>query len=121
MYKLVHTHYIERSMALSAKDIIKKFNVKLLQKLPLDEEIFFGMEKNSESASWGNAENIAAEPTRAKKVAYFLQHVAEPAADLYLPKLLEVMKDFDDDNVNVLGDELQGVIEPGIMNHASGS
>ena len=65
---------------------------------------------------------IAAEhSSRAKKVAYFFQHVAEPGADLYLPKLLEVMKDFDDDNVNVLGDELQGVMEPGIMNHASGS
>ena len=114
MYKLVHTHYIERSMAISAKDAIKKFNVKLLQKLPLEEEIFFGMAKTANLFPGGNAESIAAEPTRAKKVAYFLQHVAEPGADLYLPKLLEVMKECDDANVNDLADEIQGVLEPGI-------
>jgi len=28
-------------MAISAKDAINKFNVRLLQKLPLDDEIFF--------------------------------------------------------------------------------
>ena len=114
MYKLVDTHYIERSMAISAKDAIKKFNVKLLQKLPLDEEIFFGMAKTANLFPGGNAESIAAEPTRAKKVAYFLQHVVEPGGNLYLPKLLEVMKEFDDDNVNDLADEIQGVMEPGI-------
>ena len=101
-------------MALSAKNAIKKFNVKLLQKLPLDEEIFFGMAKKANLFPGGNAESIAAEPTRAKKVAYFLQHVIEPGADSYLPKLLEVMKEFDDHNVNDLADEIQGVIEPGI-------
>ena len=60
MYKLVHTHYIERSMALSAKYVIKKFNVKLLQKLPLDEEVFFGMAKTANLPPGGNAESIAA-------------------------------------------------------------
>ena len=114
MYKLVHKHFIERSMAISAKDAIKKFNVKLLQELPLDEEIFFGMAKQANLFPGGNAQSITAQPTRAKKVAYFLQHVIEPGADLYLPKLLEVMKEFDDDNVNDLADEIQGVMEPGM-------
>ena len=101
-------------MAISAKDAMKKFNVKLLQELPLDDDIFFGMAKTANLFPGSNAESIAAEPTRAKKVAYFLQHAIEPGADLYLPKLLEVMKEFDDDNVNDLADEIQGVLEPGI-------
>ena len=114
MYKLVHTHYIERSMAKSAKDVIKKFNVELLQQLPLDKEMFFGMAKTANLFPGGSAESIAALPTRAKKAAYFLQHVVEPGADVFLPKLLEVMKECNDDNVNDLADEIQGVLEPGI-------
>ena len=101
-------------MAMSAKDVIKKFNVKLLQQLPLDDDIFFGMAKEENLFPGGNADSIAAKPTRAKKVSHFLQHVLEPGADVYLPKLLEVMKEFDDDNVKDLADEIQAVIEPGM-------
>ena len=100
-------------MAMSAKDVIKKFNVKLLQQLPLDDDIFFGMAKEANLFPGGNAESIAAQPTRAKKVSHFVQHVVEPGADVYLPKLLKVMKESDNDNVNDLADEIQAVMEPG--------
>ena len=101
-------------MAMSAKDVIKKINVKLLQQLPLDDDIFFGMAKEANLFPGGNAESIAAKPTRAKKVSHFLQHVLELGADVYLPKLFEIMKEFDDDNVKDLADEIQAVIEPGM-------
>ena len=114
MYKLVDTHYIERSMAISAKDAIRKFTVNLLRQLPLDNKIFFGMAKTAGLFPGGNAESIAAKPTRAEKVDHFLQHVLEPGADSYLSKLLEVMKEFDDDSVNNLADEIQGAMGPGI-------
>ena len=113
MYKLVHTHYIERSMAISAKDVVKDFNVELLEQLPLDDEIFFGKAKKANLFPGGNADSIAAQPTRAKKVSYFLQRVVEPGADVYLPKLLEVMKESNDDSVKNLADKIQAVMEPG--------
>ena len=114
MYKLVHTHYTERSMALSAKDAIKKFNVKLLQELPLYDDIFFGMAETKGLFPGGNAESIKAKPTRSSKVDHLLQHVVKPGADLYLPKLLEVMKEFNNVSVNDLADEIQRAMGPGI-------
>jgi len=75
-------------MAISAKDAINKFNVRLLQKLPLDDEIFFGMAKEADLFPLGSGESIAAQPTRAKKVSHFLRHVVEPGAEEYLPRLL---------------------------------
>ena len=106
--------YIERSMTLSPKSVIKKFNVELLQKLPLDDEIFFGMAKKVNLFPGDNADSIEALPTRAKKVAHFLQHVVEPGAEVYLPKLLEVMKQYDD-NTKDLADEIEAEMKPGTM------
>jgi len=59
-------------MAMSEKDAIKHFNVELLLKLPLDDEIFFGMAKKADLFPLGSSESIATEPTKAKKVSYFL-------------------------------------------------
>ena len=101
------------TMSLSAKDIIKKFNVKLLEQLPLDDPIFFGMAKAADLFPLGTADSIAAECTRAKKVTYFLQHVVEPEADDYLPKLLKVMKDSKIAGLKKLANELQVAMEQG--------
>ena len=54
-------------------------------------------------------DSTAAEPTRAKKVAYFLQHVVEPGAEEYLPKLLSVMKESKVANLVRLADDIQAV------------
>ena len=101
-------------MAMSAKDVIKKFNVKLLKKLPLDDKIFFAKANEENLFPEGSYNSIEAERTRAEKVSHFLQHVVEPGADVYLPKLLKVMKKSDDDSVKKLADEIQAVIEPGM-------
>ena len=78
---------------MSAKDAIKHFNVELLRHLPLEDDIFFAMANRANLFPLDVSNSIAAEPTRAKKVAYFLQHVIEPGAEEYLPTLLKVMKE----------------------------
>ena len=106
-------HVIEGTMPLSAKDTIRKFNVKLLEQLPLDNPIFFGMAKAADLFPLGTAADIEAKPTRAEKVTYFLQHVVEPGANDYLPKLLKVMKESKNTSVIKLADELQVAMEQG--------
>ena len=54
-------------------------------------------------------DSIAAMPTRAEKVAYFLQHVVEPGAEEYLPKLLSVMKESKVANLVRLADDIEAV------------
>ena len=55
--------------------------------------MFSGEARKADLFPLGTAASIEAKPTRVEKVAYFLQHVVEPGADDYLPKLLKVMKD----------------------------
>ena len=100
-------------MALSAKEAIKKYNVKLLENLPLDDEIFFGMVKGAGLFPLDTGDNIKAKPTRAGKVAYFL-HVIEPGAELYLPRLLAVMKESEVDDLVKLAKEIRGAAELGM-------
>ena len=100
-------------MPLSAKDAIKKHNVELLEKLPFENPIFFGMCKTANLFPLGTAADIEAEPTRAKKVSYFLQHVVEHGADDRLPKLLKVMKESENDVLMKLAVDIQAVLEPG--------
>lgn len=97
-------------MVLSAKEAIKKYYVELLTKLPLDDEIFFGMVKCAGLLPLNTGDNIMANPTRAEKVAYFLQNVIEPGAELYLPRLLTVMKKSKSDDLTKLADEIGGEI-----------
>ena len=94
---------------MSARDAIKKFNVELLRQLPLENDIFFGMAKQADLFPLDTGDSIAAEPTRAKKVTYFLRHVIEPGADEYLPELLNVMKESEHANVVRLADDIQEI------------
>ena len=92
---------------MSAKDAIRQFNVKLHEQLPMDDSVFFAMAKQANLFPLDTGNSIAAEPTRAKKVFYFLQHVVEPGAEQYLPKLLKVMKESEVANVVKLADDIQ--------------
>ena len=94
---------------MSAKDAIKQFNVELLHQLPLENDIFFAMARRAGLFPLDTGDSIAAEPTRAKKVAFLLQHVVEPGAEEYLPKLLNVMKESKVANVIRLADDIQAV------------
>ena len=100
-------------MALSAEEAIKKFKVKLLQELPLDDPIFFAMAEGADLFPVGTKGSIRVEKSRAHKVDYFLYHVIEPGPDEYLPKLLKVMRDSKVDNVVKLADEIQAALQPG--------
>ena len=100
-------------MAISAKDAVKQYKVQLLTELPLDEAIFFAMVEKADLFPLSNGNSIKAEKTRADKVAYFLQHVVEPAAEIYLPKLLEVMKESKVVNIEKLACDIQAAVEPG--------
>ena len=98
---------------MSAKDAIKQFNVELLLQLPLENDIFFAMARRAGLFPLDTGDSIAAEPTRAKKVAFLLQHVVEPGAEEYLPKLLNVMKESKVANVIRLADDIQAVTRIG--------
>ena len=104
-------------MALSAKNAIKKYKVKLLKELPLEEALFFAMAEEAELFPLDTGDDITAKKTRADKVAYFLRHVVEPSADIYLPKLLEVMKNCEVANVVKLAGNIQAALEPGTSMH----
>ena len=86
--------------------------MKLLQQLPLDDPIFFAMARKADLFPLDTGDHTRAEPTRAKKVDYFLHHIVEPGADEYLPKLLKVMKESEFDNVVRLADDIQAAIAP---------
>ena len=109
----VHT-LIERSMTLSARDAIKHFNIRLREKLPLDDNTFCVMVKEADLFPLSTADSIAAQSTRAEKVSYFLQNVVEPGADEYLPKLLGVMKESEDTGVIKLANEMEAAMESGV-------
>ena len=104
----------ERYRGKSAKDAIRQFSVKLLEQLPLDDVKFFAIAKQADLFPLNTGNSIAAMPTRAEKVAYFLQHVVEPGAEEYLPKLLSVIKESEVANLVRLADDIEAVTEIGM-------
>ena len=101
---------------MSAGDVIKQFTVELVRQLPLEDELFFAMAKHTDLFPLDTSDSIVAEPTRAKKVSYFLQHVVEPGAKEYLPKLLKVMKDSKVANVVRLANDIEAATDLGMSN-----
>ena len=99
--------FIGGKVTMSAGEAIKRFNVKLVQQLPLENDIFFAMAEQAGLFPLDTGDSIAVKSTRAKKVTYFLQHVANPGGEEYLPKLLKVMRDSKVANVVRLADDIQ--------------
>ena len=102
---------------MATKDVIKKFEVELVEQLPLDNLIFFAKAKGANLFPSDVADNITARNTRADKVSYFLQHVIEPGVEDYLPKLLNVMKGCEFTNVKKLADDIQAAIAQSMCNN----
>ena len=92
---------------MSPKDAIKHFGQKLLEKLPLENEEFLVIANGANLFPPGIKATIIAKSTRSQKVAYYLNHVVEPEADEYLPKLLDVMSEYGDLAVQQLASEIQ--------------
>ena len=101
------------NMAISAKDAVQKFRVKLLRELPLDEPLFLAKAEGAGLFPPGIKKDIKIEKTRERKVDYFLDHVVEPDADEYLPKLLTVMRESETANAIGLADDIQAAIGSG--------
>ena len=104
-------------MAISAKDAIIKFKVELLQELPLDDPLFFALAERAGLFPSNTGNNIYEGKTRAHKVDYFLRHVVEPGAEVYLPKLLKVMKESKFENVEKLADDIQAILSTSMYVH----
>ena len=92
-------------MSMSARDALKVYMVELLRHLPLENEIFFAMAERADLFPLGTGYSIRAKATRAEKVAYFLDHI-RPGADIYLPRLLKVMKESEYYDVVKLSEEI---------------
>ena len=108
-------HIVIESMTLSVRDAITHFNERLLEQLPLESGVFLAMVKQARLFPRDTADRIAELSTRPEKVSYFLQHVIELRAYVYLPKLLGVMKKSGDLNVVRLADEIQASMKSGIF------
>ena len=104
-------------VTMSAGDVIKQFSVELVRQMPLENDVFCAMAKTADLFPLDTGYSIAAEPTRAKKVTYFLQHVVEPGAEVYLPKFLKLMKDSKVTNLVRLTDEIQAAADQGLYTH----
>ena len=111
--------FVVRNMALSAKDAINKFNVTLMEKLPLDNAIFFGMMREAKLFHLGADQSISQQTTRQMKVTFYLQNVFSIQPDEDLPKLLEVMKNSEVSGLVKLADQIKAEAEPGTYNYAS--
>ena len=98
---------LEGNITVSPKDAIRDFGPKLLEKLPLENEVFLVLADQARLFPPDVKAIIITKRTRSEKVAYFLNHVMEPGADQYLPKLLDVMKKYDDLAVQQLANEIQ--------------
>ena len=101
-------------MVHSEEDAVREFNVKLLEILPLDDTKFFGMVNAAKLFPLNTGNEIEAKPTRAQKVAYFIQHVLSSGAKEYLPMLLRVMKHSEVSNLVKLADDIQGYMTSGL-------
>ena len=80
----------------SPREAIRQFGVRLLDELPLDNARFLGMVDNAGLLPLGIQADIMAKDTNVKKVTCFKSKILEPGADIYLPKLLDVMDESGD-------------------------
>ena len=92
---------------MSSADAVKKFGVRLLKELPLDEDIFLEMVNDAGLLSLGYKASIKAKGTRAEKVAFFKDNILEPGPDIQLPKLLDVIDDSDDSTAKNLAKDIR--------------
>ena len=78
------------------KHILKKFYVELHDKLLLENAKFCALLYANDLLPGGNLETTNEIQTRVHKVTYFMSHIVLPGAQIYVPKLVEVMELCDD-------------------------
>jgi len=92
---------------LSEKTIIRSYKLELLRILPLEREVFLARLEKANLLPEGSGTTIRAKNERDARVSYLLQNVVEPAADVYLPILIDVMEKSDDVAVNRLASKMR--------------
>ena len=83
---------------LSPRDAVIKFGVRLLKEFPLENLIVLDMVHDAGLLPLDYKSAIKAKDTRSEKVAFFKEKVlgTEAAANMHLPKLLDVMDNCED-------------------------
>ena len=104
----------DKESAKSTKEVLQCHKVQLLEILPLESEIFLGRLEEAKLLPQGSGASIRSKSTRDKRTSYFLQHVIEPAADIYLPILLTVMEQSDNLAVSRLANEIKEKLNLGM-------
>ena len=69
--------------------------------------MFLAKLENSQLLPNGSGAHIQRKSTRAEKVSYFLDYVVIPGANVYLPKLMNVMEQSDDLTVKALANDMK--------------
>ena len=85
---------------MSAEELLKKYNIKLCSMLPLDDPKFLEILENHDILPGNSRDKVQREKEQTKRVDYYIQHVIKASTDLYLPKLLEAMKIYNNENRN---------------------
>ena len=101
-------------MVHSPEEAVREFNVELVKHLPLENQTFFAMVNQAKLFPLNTGNDIQATPTRAGKVAYFIQHILTPGAKEHLPILLDVMKRSGTPDVVTLADNIQSYMRSGL-------
>ena len=86
---------------------IRSYKEELLRILPLEREVFLARLEKANLLPEGSGTTIRAKNERDARVSYLLQYVVEPAADVYLPILIDVMEKFNDIAVNRLANKMK--------------
>jgi len=86
----------------------------LLQILPLERETFLMKFAAANLLPEGSGEIIRSINKRKERVLYLLEHVVEPAVNVYLPMLIDVMQNSDDIAVKNLARNMQEYKEPSV-------
>lgn len=89
------------------KNVVNKFYLKLIKKLPLEDKVFFGMLFENGLLPLGSGGIIEELKTRHEKASYLLDKIVLPSPKGHLPKLLKVMKECDDFGVQDLADDIE--------------
>ena len=96
-----------------AKIKLTHFRGDLLEKLPLESDMFLAKLGDAKLLPRESGSMIRAEATRDRKVAYFLEHVVSSGPHIYLPKLIDIMENEDDLVLIDLASNMTNYIGPG--------
>ena len=94
---------------------LKQFRTDLIAKLPLDDAYFYALLVQADLFPLGSGDMVKKRTTRAEMVSFYLDEVIGRGSEIYLPKLIEVMKECNDLSLNDLAKKMKAMIRSGII------